>query len=95
MHWMSLISFHGMTCSIPLELHHSIGMLIYIYIYICVCVCVCVCVCECVQVNIACAFRGVITSVGVSRLDVAHPLWENISSTGYTSMDDSHSGSRG
>ena len=24
-----LISFHGMTCSIPLELHHSIGILIY------------------------------------------------------------------
>ena len=23
------ISFHGMACSIPLELHHAIGMLIY------------------------------------------------------------------
>ena len=50
------------------------------------------CVCDCVQVNIACAFRGIITSVGVSRLGVAHPLWENISSAGYTSVDDSHSG---
>ena len=43
---MSLISFHGMSCSIPLEFHHSIGMLIYIYI------------CECVQVNIACDLGG-------------------------------------
>ena len=33
-----------MACSIPLDLHHSIGMLIYI--------------CEYVQVHIACAFRG-------------------------------------
>ena len=57
MHWVSVISFHGMVCSIPLELHHYIGMLIY------VCVCVCVCVCECVQVNIACAFRGIIASM--------------------------------
>ena len=65
-----------MTCSIPLELHHSIGMLINI--------------CECVQVNIACAFRGVITSVGVSLLGVAHPLWENISGARYTPVDDSH-----
>ena len=24
-----LISWHGMACSIPLELHHSIGMLIH------------------------------------------------------------------
>ena len=41
--------------------------------------------------NIPCAFRGggggggggggVITSVGVSLLGVAHPLWENISDT--------------
>ena len=67
---MSLISFHGLACSIPLELHHSIGMLIYM----CVCVCVCVCVCECVQVNIECAFMGVIASIGVSLLGVAHSL---------------------
>ena len=53
--------------------------------------CVCVCVCECVQVNIACAFRGVIASVGVSLLGVAHSLWENISSVGYTLVDGSHS----
>ena len=62
---MSLISIHGITCSIPLELHHYSGMLIYI--------------CECVQVNIACAFRGVIASIGVSLLGVTHLLWENIS----------------
>ena len=58
-------------------------------------VCVCVCMCVCVQVNIACAFRGVIASVGVSRLGVAHPLWENISGARYTSVDGSHSRSRG
>ena len=63
---MSLISFYDMTCSIPLELPHSIEMLIYIYIYIY----------ECVQVNITCAFRGVIASVGVSLLGMAHPLWK-------------------
>ena len=60
-----------------------------------VCVCVCVCVCECVQVNIACAFRGVIASVGVSLLGVAHPLWENILGAGYTPVDCSFSGLRG
>ena len=59
------------------------------------CVCVCVCVCECVQVNIACAFRGVIAFVGVSILGVAHPLWENIPGVGYTPLDDFHSGPRG
>ena len=51
------------------------------------CVCVCVCVCECVQVNIACTFRGVIASIGVSLLGVAHPLWENISGVEYTLVD--------
>ena len=45
--------------------------------------------------NIACAFRGVIASVGVSILGAAHPLWENISGAGYTSVDDSYSGPRG
>ena len=70
-----------MTCSIPLELHHSIGVLIYI--------------CERVQVNIACAFRGgggggVIASVGVSLLGVTHPLWDNISGAKQTPVDDSH-----
>ena len=70
-----------MTCSIPLELHHSIGMLIY--------------KCECVQVNIECAFSGVIGSVGISLLGVAHPLWENISGAGYIQVDDSHSRPRG
>ena len=68
-----------MTNSIPLELHHSIVMLIYI--------------CECVQVNIACAFRGgVIASVGVSLLGMTHILWDNISGVRYTPVDDSHSG---
>ena len=81
MHLVSLISFHDMTCSIPLELHHSIGMLIY--------------ACDYVQVNIACSFRGVIASVGVSLLGVAHPLWENISGAGYTLVDGSHSRPRG
>ena len=75
------MTWHGMAYSIPLELHHSIGMLIYI--------------CECVQVNIACAFRGVIASIGVSLLGVVHPLWENISGARYTPKDDSHLGPRG
>ena len=38
---------------------------------------------------------GVIASVVVSLLGVAHPLWENISGERYTSVDYSHSGSRG
>ena len=38
---------------------------------------------------------GIIASVGVSLLGVAHPLWENISGVGYTPVDDSHSGPRG
>ena len=32
--------------------------------------------------NISCAFRGVITFVGVSLLGVAHHLWENLSDVG-------------
>ena len=69
-----------MTYSISLELHHSIGMLIYI--------------CECVKVNIVCAFRGVIASVKVSLLGVTHPLWENILGAGYIPVDGSYSGLR-
>ena len=45
--------------------------------------------------NIACAFRGVIASIGVSLLGVDHPLWENILGLGYTPMDGSHLGPRG
>ena len=45
--------------------------------------------------NIACAFKGVIASIGVSLLGVAHPLWENISGAKYTPVDGSHSGPRG
>ena len=60
-----------------------------------VCMYVCVCVCEYVQVNITCAFRGVIAFVGVSLLGVAYFLWENISGTGFTPVDGSHSGERG
>ena len=51
--------------------------------------------CECVQVNITCAFKGVIASVGVSLLGVTHPLRENISGAGYTPVNRSHSGPRG
>ena len=39
--------------------------------------------------------RGVIASIGVSLLGVAHPLCENISSAGYKLVDGSHSGLRG
>ena len=42
--------------------------------------------------SIACAFKGVIASIGVSLLGVTHPLWENISSAEYTPVDDSHLG---
>ena len=70
-----------MPYSIPLELHHSIGMLIFM--------------CECVKVNIVCAFKGVIAFVRVSLLGVAYPLRENILGVGYTLMDGSHSGPRG
>ena len=41
--------------------------------------------------NIAYAFRGVIASVGVSLLGVAHPLWENILGAEYTPVDGNHS----
>ena len=51
--------------------------------------------CECVQVNIACAFREVIASIGVSLLGVTHSLWENISSACYTLVDSFHSRPRG
>ena len=37
----------------------------------------------------------VIASVVVSLLGMAHPLWENISGERDTSVDYSHSGSRG
>ena len=45
--------------------------------------------------NIACALRGVIASVGVSLLGVTHPLWENILGARYIPVDGSHSGPRG
>ena len=45
--------------------------------------------------NIACAFKGVIASVGVSLLGIAHPLSENILDARYIPVDDSHSRSRG
>ena len=35
---------------------------------------------------------GVIASIGVSLLGVAHPLWKNISGAGNTPVDGSHSG---
>ena len=62
----------------------------------CVCVCVCVYVCEreCVQVNIACAFKGVIAFVRVSLQGMTYPLWENISGAGYTPVDGCHSGGK-
>ena len=66
-----------------------------VFHYNCIILLKCGYICEYVQVNIACAFTGVIASVGVSLLSVAHPLWENILGTGYTPMDDSHSRSRG
>ena len=66
-----------------------------VFNYNCIILLECGYICECVQVNIACALSGVIASIGVSLLSVAHPLWENISGVTYTMVDDSHSGQRG
>ena len=39
--------------------------------------------------NIACALRCEIVSVGITLLGVAHPIRESISGTGNTPVDDS------
>ena len=42
------------------------------------------------NVNIACALRWGVASVGITLLSMAHPIWENISGAGYTLVDGSH-----
>ena len=45
--------------------------------------------------NIACALRWGVASVGITLLGVARPIRENISGAGYTLMDDSDPGPQG
>ena len=66
-----------------------------VFHYNCIILLECGYICERVYVNIVCALRGVLASVGVSLLDVAHPLWEKILGAGYTLVDDSHLRPRG
>ena len=53
------------------------------------------CECELSSVNIACALRWGVASIGITLLGVAHPIRENISGAGYTSVDCSHPGLQG
>ena len=48
-----------------------------------------------VKVNIACALRWGVASVGITLLGVAHPIWDNISAVGYAPVEDSHLRSQG
>ena len=43
-----------------------------------------------VKVNIACALRWGVASVGITLLGVAHPIWDNISGTINLSVGGSH-----
>ena len=47
-----------------------------------------------VKVNIACALRWGVSSVGITLLGVAHPIWDNILGAGNAPMGGSHSKSR-
>ena len=40
--------------------------------------------------NIVCALRCEVASIGISLLGVAYPIWENISGTGSTPVDGAH-----
>ena len=44
-----------------------------------------------VKVNIACALRCGVASVGITLLGVTHLKWDNISSAGNALVDGSHS----
>ena len=43
-----------------------------------------------VKVNIACALRWGVASVGITLLGVAHPIWDNISGVGNAPVGGSH-----
>ena len=43
-----------------------------------------------VKVNIACALRWGVASVGITLLGVAHPIWDNILGAGNMLVDGSH-----
>ena len=43
-----------------------------------------------VKVNIACALRLGVASIGITLLGVAHPIWDNISGAGNAPLDGSH-----
>ena len=44
-----------------------------------------------VKVNVACALRWGVASVGITLLGMAHPIWDNISGTGNLLVEGSHS----
>ena len=46
------------------------------------------------NVNIACALRWGVTSVGITLLGVTHPIHDNILGAGHASMGGSHAGPR-
>ena len=43
-----------------------------------------------VKVNIGCALRWRVASVGITLLSMAHPIWDNISGMGNAPVDGSH-----
>ena len=46
--------------------------------------------CKVLKVNIACALRWGVASVGITLLGMAHLIWDNISSAGHTPVGGSH-----
>ena len=43
-----------------------------------------------VKVNVACALRWGVASVGITLLGMAHPIWDNISGTRNLQVEGSH-----
>ena len=48
--------------------------------------------CKVSKVNIECALRCEVASVGITLLGMAHPIWDKISSTGQVLVGDSYPG---
>ena len=44
------------------------------------------------KVNIACALRWGVASIGITLLGVAYPIWDNISGVGHVLVGGSHLG---
>ena len=42
------------------------------------------------KVNITCALRWRVASIGITLLGVAHPIWDNISGVGHAPASGSH-----